>query len=431
MIGAFNDTTCLSPTTWNLNDPLFIIGNGPNYYVRNNALTVLKNAKTGINTANPQSMLHVVRNATSAGPYALNAIATFESNSSSWIHLKHPNSAQAAILSGNEETNVRSGLLFDADSSLLFRTGGNYNRMKLNKSGYLGINTLSPKSLLHVVKAGSSGGPIHSLSFATFESNHSAYMQFSQPTNAETGFLSGSTVTDIRSAVIFGADSSLMFRAGGNYNRMCITKNGSIGTGTIAPQAPLHIRQGNPTGAVLHPASTAILEGLGNSCIQLMTTSNSWAGIFSSDPNFQMKASMLFTADGSIDLRTGGSNFASVMIDESGKMGIGTSAPAALLDVDGQFRLGSDGSSLNRIIQYLIPMDLPAISAGATYTASFNMPNVTLGGTAHVSPSSDLADGIIIAYARNSTDAVLVKFSNITSSSINPTATNFFITVMQ
>ena len=58
-VGRYNDTTSTSSTAWVATDPLFIIGNGANNNTRSNALTVLKNAKTGINTASPLAMLHV------------------------------------------------------------------------------------------------------------------------------------------------------------------------------------------------------------------------------------------------------------------------------------------------------------------------------------------------------------------------------------
>lgn len=48
-----------SPTLWNVTDPLFEIGIGTSDTERKNALTVLKNGRVGIGTANPQSSLNV------------------------------------------------------------------------------------------------------------------------------------------------------------------------------------------------------------------------------------------------------------------------------------------------------------------------------------------------------------------------------------
>ncbi len=61
-VGRYNDSvsTGFLPTfQWQDTDPLFIIGNGSGSGSRSNAITVLKNAKTGINTSAPKAMLHV------------------------------------------------------------------------------------------------------------------------------------------------------------------------------------------------------------------------------------------------------------------------------------------------------------------------------------------------------------------------------------
>jgi hypothetical protein len=53
VIGRYNDSVSTSSnTSWVVNDPLFIIGNGTNTSTRSNAMVVLKNAVTGIG-ANP------------------------------------------------------------------------------------------------------------------------------------------------------------------------------------------------------------------------------------------------------------------------------------------------------------------------------------------------------------------------------------------
>jgi polyhydroxyalkanoate synthesis regulator phasin len=60
VFGRYNDTTCISQTTWNASDPLFIIGNGSDDNNRSNAMTVLKNGNVGIGTTNPGAILDVV-----------------------------------------------------------------------------------------------------------------------------------------------------------------------------------------------------------------------------------------------------------------------------------------------------------------------------------------------------------------------------------
>ena len=59
-IGQYNDSIITSTQgTWIASDPVFIIGNGIASNSRKNAITVLKNGKTGINTSAPLAMLHV------------------------------------------------------------------------------------------------------------------------------------------------------------------------------------------------------------------------------------------------------------------------------------------------------------------------------------------------------------------------------------
>ncbi|HWR32857.1 MAG TPA: hypothetical protein VN451_05005, partial [Chitinophagaceae bacterium] len=60
VVGCNNDSIGSSSlSSWVSTDPIFIIGNGSSSISRSNAMTVLKNARTGINTSTPLAMLHV------------------------------------------------------------------------------------------------------------------------------------------------------------------------------------------------------------------------------------------------------------------------------------------------------------------------------------------------------------------------------------
>ncbi len=126
------------------------------------------------------------------------------------------------------------------------------------QTGRVGINTTSPQAILHVFRNGTSGGPFHTNSTAIIESNQHSYIQFSNTNATEAGFLSGNNLTTIRSAFIFGADSTLMFRTGGNNTRMIIKKSGNIGVGTTTPSdAALLDLQSTSRGLLLPRMSTA------------------------------------------------------------------------------------------------------------------------------------------------------------------------------
>jgi len=60
VFGQYNDTaTAQTKTSWVATDRLFEIGNGTSGTIRSNAITVLKNGKTGIGTSSPAARLHV------------------------------------------------------------------------------------------------------------------------------------------------------------------------------------------------------------------------------------------------------------------------------------------------------------------------------------------------------------------------------------
>src|SRR5207253_8471905 len=60
VICQYNDSIATSSTSgWVSTDPVFMIGNGTADNSRNNAFTILKNAKTGINVETPLAGLHI------------------------------------------------------------------------------------------------------------------------------------------------------------------------------------------------------------------------------------------------------------------------------------------------------------------------------------------------------------------------------------
>jgi Chaperone of endosialidase/Head domain of trimeric autotransporter adhesin len=148
VVGLFNDSILVSnELSATATTPLFIVGNGDGDNSRSNALVVRKNAKTGVNISSPQAMLHIVRNGTSGGSYISNPSMIIEDNTNSFIHLSNPGISENGILSGTNATTIRSGVVFKADSSISFRTGGNFSRMELAKNGNLSIDgTLSQNS---------------------------------------------------------------------------------------------------------------------------------------------------------------------------------------------------------------------------------------------------------------------------------------------
>lgn len=238
VIGLNNDTTAASRLGWVPADPIFMIGNGSNDFTRNNAMTVLKNGNTGIGTKAPTFRLHVVSNDPGDGGYVEGLM----------IENTNPSIGEASLSFRNKSIPASKQWIVglnQAPPTLSFNYGSSFSstftKMALDITGKLGINTVTPNALLHVVKNAPSGGPFFSSSQAIFESDQASYIQLSHLNTKETGILSGNEATSIRSAIIFRADSSINFRAGGNITRLAIDNNGNVGIGTTTPSATLDI----------------------------------------------------------------------------------------------------------------------------------------------------------------------------------------------
>jgi len=123
----------------------------------------------------------------------------------------------------------------------------------------VGIGTNTPGARLHVRRNGASGGTFIANPSLIVEDNAQSYIQLSNPTATENGILSGSAISTIRSGIVFGADSSVFLRSGGNNTRMIIDNNGYVGIGTTAiyPLTQLHLHEPLSTNVNLRVSSSA------------------------------------------------------------------------------------------------------------------------------------------------------------------------------
>jgi hypothetical protein len=143
---------------------------------------------------------------------------------------------------GNGSNNTLIGFDTDTDPGLSNATAIGYKALTSSSNSLVlgsingvngaiantnvGMGTTTPDARLHIVRNGASGGTYHPAASTIIEDNADSYVQFSNPTINETGLLSGNTVTNIRSALIFRQDSSIRLRSGGNIERLIIDKNG-------------------------------------------------------------------------------------------------------------------------------------------------------------------------------------------------------------
>lgn len=316
VIGRFNDTIASSPSGFNGTDHLFVIGNGLSWAL-NNAMTVLKNGKTGINTSSPDAMLHVVKDSPVNGPYHSNSAAIFEGDQGSFIQLSTTNTVQSGILAGNLATSIRSALIFASDSSVLIRSGGNTTRMSIEKNGKVGIGTTAPQRLLHV-SGGSSGATSASSALAVVENSADASINIITPAANESGLYFGNPANAVHGGIVYNSTvaNGLAFRTNGNTTRMVINDLGNVGIGDNTPNAKLHVSDG-AGGGTYSADARVIIEDNNNAYLQFSTPTGEAAGVLSGQNGMAVRSGIIFASDSSLLLRAGG-NTTRLTIDKSG-----------------------------------------------------------------------------------------------------------------
>jgi len=102
------------------------------------------NNRVGIGTASPQNTLHVIKNALSGASYRTNAPLILENSSNNELQILSGNSGDGQIRFGDGDSNFRGAITYaHSDDSMKFVTTSS-ERMRIDSSGNVGINTTSP-----------------------------------------------------------------------------------------------------------------------------------------------------------------------------------------------------------------------------------------------------------------------------------------------
>lgn len=493
-IGRYNDSIAGSSTTsWVDTDPLFIIGNGTSTSARKNAITVLKNARTGINTSSPLAMLHVADSSVlfTASPtlvfpggappvsgvgnrmmwYASHAalraggvsadewdefnvgyysIATGFGNkaygyaASSFGAFNISGGNYSLTAGQNNTTTADNNIAMGYQNTVSGTFGaaiGYFNNVSTSNSMALGTqNQVTGNTAFAFGSANQSSGVV-SLALGNYTKavgDRSTTMGFQTMAKPYASVVIGQyNDTTASSTTSWDTDDAVFIVGNGTAhtnrsNAMTVLKNGNVGIGAVvSPQYGLHVVNNNTgdggwvNGIMIENISPD--PSIGEAAISFknagITAGKQWSiGINQGNPQLSF-----FYGTGFF---TGSAT--KMCIDTLGNVGIGITTPAALLDVDGTTKLGTNGTALTEVIKVTVNKDLPSIAVNNSYLETFAVSNAQLNSTVYISPATALADGLIICYAMVSgAGNVQVKFRNVSAGAIDPAAMNFFITVIR
>jgi hypothetical protein len=272
------------------------------------------------------------------------------------IRLRHGADGSPGIWFNKSDNTVPiafMGLLNDEYVGLYGDQGSAWNFVMSTITGNVGIGLPSPIQKFHVnggglfngvltASTGASGATANGNAVGIFEDNSSAYINILTPNANESGVLFGNPTSAVHGGILYNSSSTpngLQFRTNGNVIRMSLSNTGNLGIGTTNPVSKLHIRNGN-SGADLYDAAMATFENNGDAYLNLYTPANKISGIRFTHPSDS--AAIHFNKG---NVPNGfrfqiGSNTVALVIDELGRVGIGTSSPDKQLHCVGNGEFG-------------------------------------------------------------------------------------------
>ena len=274
-----------------------------------------------------------------------------------------------------------SFLQYDDSNSFLRWFEGGSERFRIDSSGRLGLGTSSPQKTLHVA-AGSSGftGAYNSRTTAIVESSNSfgTGLSIMSPSTGQSNLGFGDESNEYAGLFAYDhtSDSIRYLQAG--QERVRIDSSGRLGLGTSAPDSKLVIQQNSSDTNPLDQNSPSTSSGLAvrnfnfgvgtYTALSLETAEAAnvqSASIVAQSVSGGRSPNILFTQRTASNVNT-----TRMVIDSSGRVGIGVTSPNRLLEVSGSGTTTRLTSSTNTsTIEF-------STTGGFAYIGSKDGPNV-------------------------------------------------------
>ncbi len=195
------------------------------------------------------------------------------------------------------------------------RLGNNFELYVDNSANRVGIGTNTPAANLEVDVVGTGG--------ILIDGNNTGDVRLSIENGGGTHYIFDDD-TQGHDLVIESAND-LNFNTNGPNQKMTIKENGLIGIGTDVPSEQLHIKGATTTADIRLEASAGKFLRFYEANVQKGSVGHNGSNMYLL--NQETAGDMYITTTDDIHFTTGGSGI-DVMIDQAGRMGVGTTAPS-------------------------------------------------------------------------------------------------------
>lgn len=167
-----------------------------------------------------------------------------------------------------------------------------------------------------------------------------------------------------------------------------VDDNHNVGIGTVVPEAPLHVQEGQAaSGLVAQGSSSAVFERDGQNFVSILSPTTSERGILFGDADSIANGGIIFNSAatlGGFQFRTGG-NVQQMYLTSEGRLGLGTSSPFGQLSIADQGAVfGIDAASSNSTLPTILANNTgtgPALWAQGNIDVKLTGGGIIVAGT--------------------------------------------------